>query len=617
VLPLNRVAGRGLLILVVLAVAAAAPRAEAAQIAQRSDAIGGPNVSGKHDDLFTRDGFASSCADPGVVSSPQLRPDLVEYMRYPFRSSVEQPVCVTVTLSTSCSGANEVMSESYSPAYDPNNITVNWIGDLGNSPPAATSYSFTLPPGAQFETVVDERNTGASCTGVTTTWTSDRPWATGRPFIDGVPALGQTVKAEQDVWAESPTVEKQWVRCDTAGASCSNIPGATASEYIPTSDDLGHTLRVRETATDGGGTSTTLAPPTDRVFIPIDVHDQGLGPGDSSQQGRFSFSTASTCEAPTPPPGLADNNLHLYDAYTLTSIVNEPQCVHVGKPLNPCGISTVAVYSPSFNPSAITENYVADNGGFFGPMSYTLAPGATAVHVIAEQMLGVCASYHLVIGSEAPFASARPQIGDAPTEGVPVTTSNGSWSGSPAFAYSWRRCDSAGGNCMPIDGGAGASYTPTAADVGRRLLVRVTATQGQSASADSQPSAIVAAAPPGGADDRTAPHATVRLGRTTLQKVVKRGFIPVSVSCDEPSAITARANVSRKLRKALGSRTIATGKGNCRPGGRTTVKAKLKRKARKGLRRRKALRLTLNATATDAAGNAGQATRKATLKRKR
>jgi hypothetical protein len=289
----------------------------------------------------------------------------------------------------------------------------------------------------------------------------------------------------------------------------------------------------------------------------------------------------------------------------------------VGKPLNPCGVSTVAVYSPSFNPGAITQNYVADNGGFFQPFSYTLPAGATAVHVIAEQMLGVCPSYHMVIGSEAPFASARPQVGDAPTEGVPVPTSNGTWSGSPAFAYSWQRCDSAGGNCVPINGANGASYTPTAADVGQRLRSRVTATQGQSASADSQPSAVVATAPPGGAGDRTAPNATVRLGRTTLQKVVKRGFIPVNVNCDETCAITVRADVPRKLRKALGSRTIATGKGNCTPGRRTTVKAKLKRKARKGLRRRKSLRFTLTATATDAAGNVGKATRKATLKRKR
>ncbi|HEX2234243.1 MAG TPA: hypothetical protein VHG69_12870, partial [Thermoleophilaceae bacterium] len=122
---------------------------------------------------------------------------------------------------------------------------------------------------------------------------------------------------------------------------------------------------------------------------------------------------------------------------------------------------------------------------------------------------------------------------------------------------------------------------------------------------------------PGGAGDRTPPKATLRLARTTLQKVVKRGFIPVNVGCDETSAITVRADVSRKLRRALGGTTIATGKGNCRPGRRTNLKAKLKRKVRRGLRRRRSLGLTLKGRATDAAGNTGTATRKATLKRKR
>jgi hypothetical protein len=597
---------------------AAAPSAGAATIGTAGFGFGGTRPD-NHANLFNRDGVVSACSGQVAEKVPteSITVSRFDYGVFGRTNSAEQAACVTVQFQTTCTSGNDrMLSETYSPSYDPNNIRVNWIADLGDYVANGSSYSFIVPPGASFQTVIDEGFSPGGCPGVTGTWTSDRPWASGRPFIDGVPALGQTLKAEQDVWAESPTVEKQWVRCDTAGASCTNIPGATASEYMPTGDDLGHTLRVRETATDSGGTSTTLAPATVRVFIPIDVHAQGLGAGDPSQQGRLNFGAASSCEAPKSPPSLADNNLHLYDAYALTSIVNEPQCVHVAKSLNPCGISTLAVYSPSFNPAAITQNYVADNGGVNTALSHTLPPGATAVHVIAEQMLNVCPSYQFVIGSDAPFASARPAVGDAPTESVPVTTSNGTWSGSPAFAYSWQRCDAAGGNCVSIDGAAGASYTPTAADVGRRLVSRVTATQGQSASADSQPSAVVADAPAAPAD-RTPPNATLRLGRTTLQKVVKRGSIPVNVNCDETSAITVRADVSRKLRKALGSRTIATGKGNCRPGRRTTVKAKLKRKARKGLRRQRSLRFTLNATATDAANNTGTARRKAVLRRKR
>ena len=46
---------------------------------------------------------------------------------------------VTATLATMCSGADAVMSETYSPSYDPAHIRVNWIGDLGDNPPAQTS----------------------------------------------------------------------------------------------------------------------------------------------------------------------------------------------------------------------------------------------------------------------------------------------------------------------------------------------------------------------------------------------------------------------------------------------------------------------------------------------
>src|SRR5207237_8179548 len=40
----------------------------------------------------------------------------------------------------------------------------------------------------------------------------------------------------------------QWRRCDTAGASCADIGGATGSSYTLVAADLANTIRVRETA---------------------------------------------------------------------------------------------------------------------------------------------------------------------------------------------------------------------------------------------------------------------------------------------------------------------------------------------------------------------------------
>jgi hypothetical protein len=117
--------------------------------------------------------------------------------------------------------------------------------------------------------------------------------------------------------------------------------------------------------------------------------------------------------------------------------------------------------------------------------------------------------------------------------------------------------------------------------------------------------------------DRTAPHATLALARTTLRKVVQKGFIPVNVTCDETCTIDLRARVARKLRKRLGSLDIASGKGTGQAGRRVTVKLKLQRKARRRLRRTRSLTFTLRATLADAAGNRGSAVKKTKLRRPR
>ena len=45
----------------------------------------------------------------------------------------------------------------------------------------------------------------------------------------------------------------QWQRCDAAGTSCQPIAGAVGASYVLTYDDVGHTLRVLETASGAGG----------------------------------------------------------------------------------------------------------------------------------------------------------------------------------------------------------------------------------------------------------------------------------------------------------------------------------------------------------------------------
>jgi hypothetical protein len=72
------------------------------------------------------------------------------------------------------------------------------------------------------------------------------------PSISGTPTEGLVLEASPGVWTGTPplTYSYQWQRCDSGGASCVAISGATGQQYIVQSADVGGTIRVQVTATD-------------------------------------------------------------------------------------------------------------------------------------------------------------------------------------------------------------------------------------------------------------------------------------------------------------------------------------------------------------------------------
>jgi hypothetical protein len=103
----------------------------------------------------------------------------------------------------------------------------------------------------------------------------------------------------------------------------------------------------------------------------------------------------------------------------------------------------------------------------------------------------------------APQPTGEPTISGTPVIGNVLTASNGSWSGTGPFnyTYQWLRCPASGsgGNgegCTAITRANFKRYTVRPADLGHRLRVRVTAANSEgSASATSNATAIVQAAP--------------------------------------------------------------------------------------------------------------------------
>jgi subtilisin family serine protease len=92
---------------------------------------------------------------------------------------------------------------------------------------------------------------------------SNPPRNTVLPVITGTAVQGQILSVSKGSWTNSPTMYTyRWNRCDTTGASCAAISGATANTYVVAAADVGSTLRASVTATNPVGSTTAQSAQT-------------------------------------------------------------------------------------------------------------------------------------------------------------------------------------------------------------------------------------------------------------------------------------------------------------------------------------------------------------------
>lgn len=104
------------------------------------------------------------------------------------------------------------------------------------------------------------------------------------PSISGTPQAGQTLAASTGSWSGNPTgYAYRWEDCDTSGGSCTAIGGASSSSYTAQSTDVGYTIRVAVTASNGVGAATASSTATGVVSAPAP-------PPPSTQTSTFSGS---------------------------------------------------------------------------------------------------------------------------------------------------------------------------------------------------------------------------------------------------------------------------------------------------------------------------------------
>lgn len=121
-------------------------------------------TTGQQAGRMTRTILASACGAPtqfpGLFSATARR-----YDAYTFSScTTSAPTCVSVSLSSACSGSRGVFASVYLDSFDPNNIEANYLGDVGDIPfpDELLTLSFQVPRGRSFVVVVHELNSGGS-----------------------------------------------------------------------------------------------------------------------------------------------------------------------------------------------------------------------------------------------------------------------------------------------------------------------------------------------------------------------------------------------------------------------------------------------------------------------
>jgi alpha-tubulin suppressor-like RCC1 family protein len=302
------------------------------------------------------------------------------------------------------------------------------------------------------------------------------PTATARPTITGGAVEGFTLTAHHGTWESSPTeFEDKWFRCkgvseEGTGATCGpitvNKEPVIGEHYVPTAEDVGSWIEVQERATNAGGWEqeaslavqvATPAPPANTA-VPTITGNVEQGQTLTEQEGSWS-------NAPTKPE---------WQWYRCSSSGTE--CSPISK-----GTKQTHPVSPKDVGHTLLVTETVENG-------FARSAAASSVHTTVVP----------VPPKSPPQTSGAPTITGTVQQGHTITGHSATWSNEPrSFDYQWKRCETGGLNCHPINEADTLKYTLVGADVGKVLELRETATNAAgSGIATSNPTVTVTGAVP-------------------------------------------------------------------------------------------------------------------------
>jgi hypothetical protein len=161
---------------------------------------------------------------------------------------------------TSGSECVAIDAENQAVVGDPNSSTAWTVEPI----PRAGGLTGVACPSTSECVTVDKR-------GQENTGTDSVPVNTSSPTAAGTEIQGQTLTESHGSWTYSPIrYIYQWEDCDSAGTSCAPISGATSQTYLLGPRDVGHAIRVLETAiNDVGDSNPASSAPTGVVATSV------------------------------------------------------------------------------------------------------------------------------------------------------------------------------------------------------------------------------------------------------------------------------------------------------------------------------------------------------------
>jgi beta-lactam-binding protein with PASTA domain len=264
------------------------------------------------------------------------------------------------------------------------------------------------------------------------------------PTITGTAMDTMELRGDKGEWKGTADLSYayQWRRCNSSGAACADIDGATSDTYDLVKADIDSTIVLRVTATNDYGSAYADSNPT-VVVVAAPPRNKKL-------------------------PTIAGL---VRDGVTLTASEGEWE--------GTAPFAFVFRWRLCDETGALESCHDIEGANATSYTVTTADIGHTIrVEVTASNVTGVdVTATSPATGAAEPeplTSTALPLVTGSAMVGQNLSSEGGSWKGSPPIDhyFQWLRCDSNGGKCDDIDGATAKSYKVAGPDINHKLRVQ-------------------------------------------------------------------------------------------------------------------------------------------------